>query len=95
MGEFTTLGFPDYPNLHLDREAVHGVTEWSDEHLNYKIGQYRQFKHRPNTLPGHMRRAEDISNHLEFEGDCRDGIYEFIGLLTSADIQKLEDETCE
>lgn len=75
MSEFTGAGFPDYPNLYLDEQAVHNVVEWSDARHNHKTAQYREFTRRERIMPRHMAIAKRILEFLEFDGDCRDGIF--------------------
>lgn len=72
MSEFTGAGFPDYPNLYLDEQAVHNVVEWSDARHNHKTAQYREFTRRERILPRHMAIAKRILELLEFEAGCRD-----------------------
>jgi len=86
---FTGEGFPDYPNLHIDTQEVLNVVEWGDGRHNYKTAQYREFTRRERILPRHMQAARWILDRLEFDGDCRDGIYDI-----PDDLRQLGDEAC-
>lgn len=74
-------GFPDYPNLHLDQQAINEVVGWDDQRHNAKTNQYREFMRRDNLLPTHRARGAYILFLLEFDGDCRDGIYDQTEIL--------------
>lgn len=90
MSAFGTNGFDKYPNIHLDREAAHAVTEWTDDRLNSFIEMYRWFAKQEDILPHHVEQASQIQGWAEFEADCRDGLYEII----PDDVSSIEDEAC-
>lgn len=89
MTDFQGEGFPDYPNLHLDKELTHRVVELPDEQLIYKLNQYGEFIGREGIMPKHREAANWILDRLLFDQAVRDGIYD------DAINQRLEDESCE
>lgn len=81
MSEFTSQGAErEYPQLHIDRQRMHEVAEFSDERLLENIQKYVEFIKDEDTFEPHREKAEDILNHLIFERAYRAGLFdEYIG----------------
>jgi hypothetical protein len=77
MSDFVPEGKTDhFPNLYSDSTEIISVAEWSDERHNYKTAEYRAFMRREDLMPRAKNVGQFILTRLEFEGDCRDGIYD-------------------
>lgn len=75
MSDFTTEGFPPFPDCYHDNLRVAQFSALEDKALDWMVNEYGMFIQREDLMPRAKFAGNRVLDHLLFELGWRDGIY--------------------
>ena len=76
MSEFTGSGFETFPHLYADTKKIEVFAEMDKEILERLANEYTEFLSRERLMPRAEATANRVLDHVMFELDFREGIYD-------------------